>query len=142
MEGHYIIEVALGHLSKGDLAVCGQNDHGNTIAMESCHRILQANPKLANDFPGILELLGVFVLREVLVSEPASEIADSPVAIIGLEDLDVCGIGQLLFVDRIGDEFADRMRALPRFENLLDVQIEQPRCGHVCPCFFLVLSSQ
>ena len=121
MERHNIIEVALGYLSKGDLAVCGSNIHGDTIAMEGCHRIFQANPKLANDLPGIPELLGVFLLREVLVSEPASEIADSPVAIFGLDDLDVGGVGQFLFVDRIGNEFTDRMRALLSFEDLLDV---------------------
>lgn len=101
MECYHIIEVTLGYLGKSDLAVGGPNDHGDTIAMEGCHRILQADPKLANDLPGILKLLGVFVLCEVLVSKPTSEIADSPVAIFGLEYVDVGGIGQLLFVDRI-----------------------------------------
>src|SRR5919206_3303336 len=69
-------------------------------------------------------LLRALVLGEVGVAQAAAGVGDVPTSLLVLADHGLRGVGDRLLVDRVGDQFADRERDRPVFEDLADVQVE------------------
>jgi hypothetical protein len=65
----------------------------------------------------------------VLDPQAPTEVPDHPAAVGIRHDLDIPGARQQLLVQRVRDDLSDRVAHLPRLEDLLDVQVEQPH-GH------------
>src|SRR4029077_12645937 len=117
-------EILFGCAPQRDVAVRAADRDLDASPVERRERILQADPKPADDQVGLAPLLGVFVLGQVLIAQAAAEIGDVP-TVAALHDLRFSGAGQGLLVERVGDDFADRLRYAPVVENLLDVEVEE-----------------
>src|SRR3954470_21490140 len=77
----------------------------------------------------MLALLRALVLAEVGVAQAPAGVSDVPTPLLVLADHGLRGVGDRLLVDGVGDQFADRERDRPVFEDLPDVQVERLNAG-------------
>jgi hypothetical protein len=82
-----------------------------------------SNPALMSGAP-VGQLLAVLLLREVLVSEPAPEVADVPPAVLDHRNLGFGRAGQGGLVERVRDQLPEPVSDRPVFEHPLDVEVE------------------
>src|SRR5204863_3330925 len=109
-----------------DVAEPGSDADTDPPAVERRQGVLQPDAELADDLLRVGQLLAVLVLREVLVAEPASEVANVPATPGVLRDFGIRAAGQRRLVERVRDHLADRMRDRPVLQDALDVEVELP----------------
>jgi len=72
----------------------------------------------------MLALLGVLLLRQVLIPQPAAIVCYVPARVLVLEDRRLRGAGECLLIEGVGDGLADRERDGPVLQNPLDIQVK------------------
>lgn len=70
-------------------------------------------------------LLVALILRQVLVSQPLSEVADVPGTGGVVPGFRMCGTSQRLFIECVRDQLAQGKRHRPMLQDLVDVEIER-----------------
>src|SRR5581483_4564244 len=126
VQRRHVREVALGRALERDVGERAPDVDADASAVERRQRVLQPHAELADHDVGAAALLRVLVLRQVLVAQAASEIADVP-TVLALRDLDLGRPRQRLLVERVRDDLAHRLGHVPVVEDLLDVEVEERR---------------
>jgi hypothetical protein len=102
----------------------GLDEDVDVVPFECRKGVFEADAEFTDHDVGVRELLLIFVLGEVIVLDTSAKIANVPVARVVVEDPDILGLGECLFVKRVGDYLAQRMVNFPVFQNFFDVQVE------------------
>ena len=109
VERRNVAEAVLGLLGRRDVAEPRPEPDADAPPIERREGVLEPDAELADDRLGVCQLLPVLVLGQVLVAEPAAEVADVPATVGVLADLGLGGAGQGGLVEGVRDQLPDRV---------------------------------
>lgn len=96
------------------------NENLNASSVKCRKSVFEANAKLADQIR-MTDLFGIFSLDKVLVSKATSEVSNVPSPTRVIKNLRRFSARDNVFVECVGNQFADCMKDLPVFQNLVDV---------------------
>ena len=91
------------------------------MPVEGRECILQPDAELSDDRVWAFQLLLVFGLCEVIISESSSEISNVPSALIILVDIRLLCVGECVFVEGVGNELPGPVSRPLSLENILHI---------------------